>query len=164
MNLLQYESVECTAYRTHAANHRFVEAFPAGNPYTYTVITNDTENQMNHKNKRRFDSRIIAGILFILVGVLILIDRANVIVFSIFDILALVAVLGGSIQIIQAQSRKDYREGTWWIFLGIWFYISYHQVGGYGFGDTWPLLIIALGIGHIWKAMDSNKYFKTVRE
>jgi hypothetical protein len=112
MNLLRYESVECTAYRTHAANHRFVEAFPAGNPYTYTVITNDTENQMNHKNKRRFDSRIIAGILFILVGVLILIDRANVIVFSIFDILALVAVLGGSIQIIQAQSRKDYREGT----------------------------------------------------
>ncbi len=116
---------------------------------------------MGQKPGRRFDSRIFAGLLLILVGVLIFIDRTNIFYFSVFDILALVAVLGGSVQIIQAQSNKDYREGSWWILLGIWFYGSYHQIGGYGFSDTWPILIIAWGIGHIWKAMDTKKDYRS---
>ncbi len=119
---------------------------------------------MKEQNIRRFDSRIFAGLLLILVGALIFIDRAHIVYFSIFDILALVAVLGGSVQIIKAQRRKDYREGAWWIFLGVWFYISYHHIGGYGFSDTWPLLIIAWGIGHIWKAIDSNRNYRTAKE
>jgi hypothetical protein len=119
---------------------------------------------MHKCSTRRLDNRFVTGFLLILVGGLIFIDRSNMIYFSIFDILALIAVLGGSIQIIQAQSGKDVREGAWWLFLGVWFYASYHYIFGYGFSDTWPLLIIAWGIGHLWKALDTNKNYRMVKE
>jgi len=119
---------------------------------------------MNRTQNRRLDSRIIAGILLILIGSLIFIDRSGIAYFSIFDILALVAVLGGSVQLIQAQHHRHFREGAWWLFLGIWFYLSYHQIGGYGFSDTWPMLIIVWGIGHIWKALEPQKNFNTVKD
>jgi hypothetical protein len=119
---------------------------------------------MHKCSTRRLDNRFVTGFLLILVGGLIFIDRSNMIYFSIFDILALIAVLGGSIQIIQAQSGKDVREGAWWLFLGVWFYASYHYIFGYGFSDTWPLLIIAWGIGHLWKALDRNQNYRMVKE
>lgn len=119
---------------------------------------------MTHQCTRRFDSRLITGLLLVLVGGLIFVDRSNLVYFSIFDILALVAVLGGSIHIIQAQNSKSVREGAWWVFLGVWFYASYHYIGGYGFSETWPLLIIAWGIGHLWKAYDTHRQYRTVKE
>jgi len=84
--------------------------------------------------------------------------------FSIFDIIALVAVIGGIVQLLQARSQKEYREGAWWIFFGIWFYFSFHQISGYGFSDTWPLLLIAWGVGHIWKSLEKKHNFSSIKE
>jgi uncharacterized membrane protein HdeD (DUF308 family) len=119
---------------------------------------------MEKDRKRRVDSKLVVGLILIVIGIFILTDRTHFVSYSIFDILAIIAVVGGSIHIIEARNRKDYREGAWWIFLGVWFYISYHKITGYGFGDTWPLLIIALGIGHIWKASDVPNNYTTIKE
>jgi hypothetical protein len=46
----------------------------------------------------------------------------------------------------------------------VWFYFSYHQIMGYGFGDTWPLLIIVWGIGHIWRALEPRAQYGTTKD
>jgi drug/metabolite transporter (DMT)-like permease len=116
-----------------------------------------------HKSSKS-DGRLIAGIILLIVGGVLLIERGMYLDYSLWDIVALVAVAGGALAVVFARISSDYREGVWWILMGIWFYISINKIGGYGFGETWPVILIILGINELWKSTERRGRYIPSRE
>jgi hypothetical protein len=53
---------------------------------------------------------------------------------------------------------KQRRHGFWLITIGVWLLISFFEVFGLGFGETWPLLLIAAGISSVWQATSNEPH------
>ncbi len=119
---------------------------------------------MEINRKRKPDSRLIAGILLVTAGALLLFERGLYLDFSIWDIVAVIAVGAGTIQIVYGRKSSEYREGTWWILMGAWFYCSVNHIFGFGFGHTWPIVLIIVGINELWKSFERKRNYIPAEE
>lgn len=95
---------------------------------------------------------LIGGLLvaigfFLLLMTMGLIERV-----SIWRFWPLLLVAGG----ISRLMTRRYAEGFWLLALGVWCQVSLLRVGNFGFGDTWPVLLIAFGIYLIWNAAEKE--------
>ena len=51
-----------------------------------------------------------------------------------------------------AAPRPDgSRDGSWLIVIGVWFLLN--EIRVLRFRDSWPLILVAFGVHHIWKAL-----------
>jgi hypothetical protein len=119
---------------------------------------------MTEKTCPRTAGRLITGIILVIIGGVLLLDRGLFSDYTIWDLVALIAVGGGALAVVFARKSSDYREGAWWILMGMWFYLSVNKIGGYGFGDTWPIAIIIFGINELWKSTERNSRYIPARE
>lgn len=60
----------------------------------------------------------------------------------------------GVARILRPHGRS---EGFWLVAMGIWMQISLLRIWGLGFGETWPALLIALGIFWVWSGVEKGK-------
>lgn len=49
---------------------------------------------------------------------------------------------------------RSRRGGAWILGIGIWGLISETRILGFGYGTSWPLLIIVVGMAIVWKALE----------
>ena len=42
------------------------------------------------------------------------------------------------------------------IYLGLWFFINEFHIMGFWYTSSWPLLVVGVGIGMIWRAIESS--------
>ena len=107
---------------------------------------------MNHSNLRSNGS-ITIGILLLVVGIVLMMQNFKLFyIGSLWSYWPLGLSIIGIVKLANAESKKQFGEGIWWIFIGAWLYVSIHHVYGLGFGDTWPALVIAAGVSIIWKS------------
>ncbi|MDD8018765.1 MAG: DUF5668 domain-containing protein [Bacteroidota bacterium] len=114
---------------------------------------------MTAMQPRRFESRFIIGGILVLIGTVLMLHQLNFIyIDSIWKYWPLIFTLVGAVSIANALNAKEFGSGLWWIFFGIWLYVSINHLFGLSFEDTWPALLIAWGASIIWKSYFSHSY------
>ena len=114
---------------------------------------------MNDVDKRRLNGRVIAGVLFIALGAFLLLNKLNIIFFD-WDwrYWPVIFVVIGIAKLSNAINAREFGDGIWWMFIGSWFFVSTNHVWGLDYGNSWPILIIGVGIKMIWRSVTPKQY------
>lgn len=116
---------------------------------------------MNVETAYQWRKQLVWGLLMIAVGCAFLLERAGYIDFEV-DITRLwrywpwLVVISGITQIIPPTTPQYLLSGLGSIFFAGWWYVSFNRIWGWGFGDTWPALIVALGVGMLLRPLLDN--------
>lgn len=117
---------------------------------------------MNTTTPSRIPTPWIIGGAFILLGMLFLLMNIGVIDrFPVWKFWPLILIVLGIARMTQPYKRAD---GFWLLALGAWLQVSFLRLWGLGFGDTWPFLLIALGIFWMWGAVEKQAMRKQAEE
>ena len=94
---------------------------------------------------------VLIGVTIMLLGVLIVLDRAGFI--TTFHDSAFWGVLLIAIGLVKLSYRSEtgQRQGGWWVFFGVWTLLNETRV--WRLHDSWPLLLVAIGSNVIWKEL-----------
>jgi predicted tellurium resistance membrane protein TerC len=107
---------------------------------------------MEH-NKRHHHSQLGIGIFLLIVGVALLLENFNFLnvepVWRFWPVIIIVIGLG---RLLDAQVAGEYQKAFWMLFIGGWLLISELHVFGLHYGNSWPILLIGVGIGMLWKS------------
>lgn len=96
---------------------------------------------------------VIGGVLISL-GLLFLLMNVGIVErFHFWEFWPVVLMIIGINKFLQPYHRA---EGFWMIALGVWFLVWTLNLGGLGFGDTWPAVLIALGIYWMWESFEKE--------
>ncbi|MBL7994984.1 hypothetical protein JNM05_06385 [bacterium] len=108
---------------------------------------------MKEYSSHHFRSQVLFGLLFIVAGVALFLDRSNIFeVGSIWRYWPFLIVLFGINKLVQFSHPRVMLKGFWLVFVGLWLYVSIEHVWGLEFSDTWPMLVIAWGISLVVKS------------
>jgi predicted tellurium resistance membrane protein TerC len=107
---------------------------------------------MEH-NKQHPHSQIGIGIFLLLVGVVLLLDNFNILnvrpVWRFWPVIIIAIGLG---KLLEAQVVREYQKAIWMLFIGGWLFISELHVFGLHYRNSWPILLIGIGSGMLWKS------------
>lgn len=100
--------------------------------------------------------RVLVGLAIVAVGIIMLIDRmgfADIHLSGRFWPLILIGL--GLIKMFdppQRDGHRSRRSGGWLLWVGVWGLVSEFHVLGLEYATSWPLLVIGVGIGMVWRA------------
>ena len=121
---------------------------------------------MNVETAYRWRQQLVWGILLIAVGCAVLAERAGYLEFN-FHWAQLwlywpwLLVIGGLTKIIPPTTPRFLLAGLGEIFFAGWWYVSFNRIWGWGFGETWPALLVAWGIGLMLRPLLDNVFAST---
>ena len=94
---------------------------------------------------------LVIGTIIMLIGVTLLLDRAGIIgELRYAAFWGLLVLTLGLVKLSQVRPNGR-REGGWWVFFGAWMILNETHV--WRFRESWPLLLVAIGISMVWKEM-----------
>jgi hypothetical protein len=64
---------------------------------------------------------------------------------------------------VENRDGRSRRGGMWLIYIGVWGLISEFELFGLSYDTSWPLLVIALGLNIVWRAVEETRA-RTPRE
>lgn len=101
-----------------------------------------------HRSAARFEGAVF-GILIMALGVALLLDRVGVV--SLFGYSTIWPFLVIAFGLVKLSHRRNdgRREGGWWVLFGVWILLNEMRI--LRFRDSWPLMLVAIGIGMVWK-------------
>jgi hypothetical protein len=103
----------------------------------------------------RFRGSLVAGTILLVVGLLFLFNNFDFIELGpISHFWPLIIIAIGITKFLDADHPADRRRGGWWVMIGLWLLISTLHWYGFSFHNSWPILLIVLGINSIWRALD----------
>ncbi len=103
--------------------------------------------------------------ILIAAGVLLLLDNFHIWdVGPIWRLWPLIIVAIGLDRLVRARTPAQRLNATWWLILGAWLFISFNKVFGLSFRETWPMLLIAWGIGLIWRSSVRRRIQSTTED
>jgi len=117
---------------------------------------------MEQDSSRRLLLRIIVGFVLIGVGVLLVLMNIGLVdqppIRGLWGIGPIVLICIGLYKIAESADSHGQRSGFMLLMIGLWLAISYFEVFGMTFAETWPLLVIAVGINTIWKSFSRSSH------
>ncbi len=97
--------------------------------------------------------RLVTGLVIVALGAIFLADNLGVVdVGSIGRFWPAIFILMGIGQIVRPGHR---RGGAWFLFLGALFFL--HTFHYFRLRESWPLFIVAAGIGMIWRSLTTPR-------
>jgi uncharacterized membrane protein HdeD (DUF308 family) len=111
---------------------------------------------MDQNSHTRSQGPLIIGLLLIAVGIVFFLDNFDVIYIGkpVAHFWPVIVIAIGLARLVQAEDSSERRRGFFWTFIGLWLLASVLHIFGLTFRDSWPVLLIVLGINSIWKAVD----------
>ncbi|MCK9408069.1 MAG: DUF5668 domain-containing protein [Bacteriovoracaceae bacterium] len=113
--------------------------------------------------RRRFSAQdAVVGSMLILFGIIMLLHELDIIylydlgVRSVWHLWPFILVIIGIGKLVDAPTMYHIGKGIWWIFLGMWLYISIYHIYGLSFSETWPAILIAWGVSMMWESLTKN--------
>ena len=98
---------------------------------------------MDTIRRRSFSAQdAVVGTILILFGIVMLLHQLDVIYLHDFGIRSLwhlwpfILVIIGIGKLVDAPTLYHIGKGMWWIFLGLWLYVSIYHVYGLSFSET----------------------------
>ena len=116
---------------------------------------------MNVETAYRWRQQLVWGILLIAVGCAVLAERAGYLELDIHWVQLWrywpwLLVISGVTKIIPPTTPRYLLNGLWEIFFAGWWYVSFNRIWGWGFGETWPALLVAWGVGMMLRPLLDN--------
>lgn len=123
---------------------------------------------MNVETAYRWRTQLVWGLALIAVGTAVLLERADMLELDInwtqiWRYWPWLLVISGIIKIIPPTSPRYFLNGLWEFFFAGWWYVSFNRIWGWGFGETWPALLVAWGVGLLLRPLLDN-IFASVKE
>ena len=111
---------------------------------------------MQEQEERPNHGRILVGVAIVAVGLVMLIDRtglADIHLSGRYWPFILIALgLARMFDPPRRDWRGSRRSGGWLLWVGAWGLVSEFHVLGLDYATSWPLLVIGVGIGMVWRA------------
>lgn len=102
---------------------------------------------MSTENSYRQRKQMMWGLVLILVGLVFLLDRMDIFDASeIWRYWPLLLVVAGINQTIGYPSAKEFTNGLWTVFIGLWLFAVFEGFLGLTFRNSWPLFILMWGV------------------
>ena len=103
-------------------------------------------------------SKFLWGGLLLIIGSALLLDNLNVLdIGNLWDHWPSIVVAIGIGKFLDAGNANDRGDGVWWVFIGLWLYVSVFHVFGLRFSSSWPLLLVAVGASMIWNSLTKGR-------
>lgn len=116
---------------------------------------------MEEYSTRRLLLRIVIGLVLISIGAVLVLMNTGVIdqppIRGFWGIGSVVLMGIGLYKIAESPNSPGRRSGFMFFMIGLWLAVSYFEVFGLTISETWPLLVIAVGINTIWKSSTRNE-------
>lgn len=106
----------------------------------------------DQKKDQRFQNgkQLAWGLTLITVGCLFLLDRLGYIdAFGFWTLFPAILALHGLIEIASSRKAVDIIKGCYNLVFAGWLYASMAHLWGLNFGNSWPILLIAIGTQYI---------------
>ncbi len=111
------------------------------------------------QEKKHSYGHIAVGVFLLIVGVALLLDNFDILnarpVWHYWPVILIVLGLG---RLLDAQQIWEYRKAIWFLFLGTWFLVSELHLFGLDYHNSWPILLIGIGLGMVWKSAFPSHY------
>jgi hypothetical protein len=115
--------------------------------------------QMDYNPEKKLRGRMVVGGMLIIAGTLLLLQHLDIIyIGSLWQYWPFILCLMGVGKMVYAYNAREFGAGIWFIFLGLWLYVSINHLFGLSFRETWPAILIAWGCSLIWKSFFHNSY------
>lgn len=102
---------------------------------------------MNSEDAYRWRKQIVWGLMLILIGSLVLFDRLGYLdAGDYWRYWPLLLVVVGINQTIGYPSPREFGNGLWLVFIGLWLFAVFENAFGLTFRNSWPLFILAWGV------------------
>jgi hypothetical protein len=123
---------------------------------------------MNVETAYRWRTQLVWGLALIAVGSAVLLERADLLELDInwaqiWRYWPWLMVISGLTKIIPPTTPRYFLNGFWEIFFAGWWYVSFNRIWGWGFGETWPALLVAWGVGLLLRPLLDN-IFASIKE
>lgn len=106
-----------------------------------------------HPHSRFDNSRLGIGIFLLIVGVALLLENFDILsVGSVWRFWPVIPIIIGLGRLLDAQTDREYQKAFWMLFIGGWLFISEFHIFGLHYSNSWPILLIGVGIGMLWKS------------
>ncbi|THC42552.1 LiaI-LiaF-like domain-containing protein [Massilia sp. Mn16-1_5] len=103
--------------------------------------------------------QLMWGLVLIGLGVIFLLDRADLVDASTFwHYWPLLLVVAGINQTIGYPSAREFRSGLWTIFIGLWLFAVFEELFGLTFGNSWPLFLLMAGLQLVLAPLISRRF------
>jgi len=105
-------------------------------------------------SRAQYTSQLVWGGILLIFGTALLLNNLELLdIGPISRYWPLLIVALGVGKIIMAESPGEWGGGIWLIFIGAWLYISIFRVFGFGFHDSWPILLVGIGVSMVVKSL-----------
>lgn len=102
---------------------------------------------MHSEDAYRWRKQIVWGLMLILIGSLVLFDRLGYLdAGDYWRYWPLLLVVVGINQTIGYPSPREFGNGLWLVFIGLWLFAVFENAFGLTFRNSWPLFILAWGV------------------
>lgn len=102
---------------------------------------------MNSEASYHLRRQVLWGLVLVGLGVAFLLDQMDVFdVRSLWHYAPLLLVVVGINQTIGYPSAREFSNGLWTVFIGLWLFAVLEGLWGLTWGNSWPLFIIISGI------------------
>ena len=106
--------------------------------------------------------RWIIGGALIIIGVFFLLMNVGIVErFPIWKFWPIILIALGINKVVQPFHRA---EGFWLMAIGVWLQVSFLRLWELGFLDTWPAVLIALGIFWMWESLEKDSRKRKIAE
>jgi hypothetical protein len=110
---------------------------------------------MMNRDQRRNYGGLTVGLVLLGLGVILLLHKFGVITGRIFipGWWALPIVALGVAKTVGARRGKSVGEGVTLTLIGAWLYLAQSGFRGFTYGNSWPLVLVAIGAGMVARAI-----------
>lgn len=106
--------------------------------------------------------RVFAGLIVILIGVVLLLDRTGLggIHFS-GHYWPVIVIALGVFRLLDPPHHDgrpvSRRSGAWLIYVGSWGLVNELHLFGFDYATSWPLMVIGAGLCIVWRAIEPGQ-------
>ena len=127
------------------------------NPHFVGVKTSNRHVQLTAgavvggPSRHRGRRGLATGVALMLLGLLFLLANLRLVDFRFtWDAWPLFIVIFGVVRMIDSPNRGS---GFWLIAIGLWLFVNEWEIWGLTYHDSWPLLVVLVGLSMVWKAV-----------
>jgi uncharacterized membrane protein HdeD (DUF308 family) len=103
--------------------------------------------------------QLMLGLVLLGLGGIFLLDQMELLdIYDLWHYWPLAMVLVGLNKMIGYPSAKDFTNGLWTMYVGFWLFANFEHLLGLDFFNSWPYLVIGLGITMIIKPFIHNRF------
>ena len=114
---------------------------------------------MNTENSYAARKQIMWGLVLIAVGVIFLLDRMDIVeVHSLWQYWPLMIVAAGINQTIGYPSAREFSNGLWTVFIGLWLFAVFEGILGLTFRNSWPLFLLMWGLQMVLSPLVNRRF------